>query len=134
MRNSVSGSPLNRPRPGAGRASRSTRREAKPGSGHDGTLSDRFMDAVILAAEQAGCDMLFEIPAFLLDSDAERAAAVSCGPGGEIFFILFDAAQGKILVITASEVPRSVIGFARSYAGVLGLIASDRDLVAPLLQ
>lgn len=92
------------------------------------------MDAVILAAEQAGCDIMFEIPAFLLDSSAERAAAVSCGPGGEIFFILFDAAQGKILVITAAEAPHSVIGFARSYAGVLGLIASDRDLVAPLLQ
>jgi hypothetical protein len=38
------------------------------------------------------------------------------------------------MVVAASEAPAEVIDFTRSYAGVLGMIARDRNLVAPLLQ
>ncbi|MCU0790473.1 MAG: hypothetical protein MUE79_05395 [Nitratireductor sp.] len=96
--------------------------------------TDRFFDAVNRAAENAGCKMLFEIPAMLLRGEGDRAAAISCGGEQDIIFIVFDSRNGEIVVISAGEAPETVLDFTRSYAGVLGMIASDRKVTAPLLQ
>jgi hypothetical protein len=100
----------------------------------DMSIGEKFFDAVSHAAENAGCSMLFEIPAMLLGGKGDRAAAISCGPAQDLMFIVFDSKTGKISVISASEVPETVLDFTRSYAGVLGMIASDRNVTAPLLQ
>lgn len=96
--------------------------------------NDQFFDAVNRAAENAGCSMLFEIPAILLHGKGDRAAAIACGPDQDIIFIVFDSHNGEIVVISAAEAPATVLDFTRSYAGVLGMIASDRKVTAPLLQ
>jgi hypothetical protein len=100
----------------------------------DVSIGEKFFDAVSHAAENAGCSMLFEIPAMLLGGKGDRAAAISCGPAQDLMFIVFDSKNRKINVISASEVPETVLDFTRSYAGVLGMIASDRTVTAPLLQ
>lgn len=98
------------------------------------TPGDQFFDAVSRAAENAGCQMLFEIPAILLHGNGDRAAAVAGGPEYDLIFIVFDSKNGEIMVISAAEAPATVLDFTRSYAGVLGMIASDRTVTAPLLQ
>jgi len=100
----------------------------------DISIGEKFFDAVSHAAENAGCSMLFEIPAMLLGGTGDRAAAIDCGPAQELMFIVFDSKTGTISVIAAGEVPETVLDFTRSYAGVLGMIASDRTVTAPLLQ
>ena len=100
----------------------------------DLSIGEKFLDAVNRAAENAGCSMLFEIPAILLGGKGDRAAAIACGPAQELMFIVFDSKTGTIRVISAGEVPETVLDFTRSYAGVLGMIASDRTVIAPLLQ
>jgi hypothetical protein len=96
--------------------------------------NDRFFDAVNRAAENAGCRMLFEIPAMLLHGNGDRAAAIACGAEEDIIFIVYDSENGEIVVISANEAPGMVLDFTRSYAGVLGMIASGRQVVAPLPQ
>lgn len=98
------------------------------------SLGDQFFDAVNRAALQSGCEMLFEIPAVLLNGRGDRAAAISCGAGDDLLFIAFDTGKGSIFAIAANEVPETVLDFTRSYAGVLGLIACDRKVTSPLLQ
>jgi hypothetical protein len=100
----------------------------------DLTMGEKFLDAVNRAAENAGCSMLFEIPAILLGGKGDRAAAIACGPTQDLMFIVFDSESGTISVISADEVPETVLDFTRSYAGVLGMIANDRTVIAPLLQ
>jgi hypothetical protein len=98
------------------------------------TPGDQFFTAVSRAAENAGCHMLFELPAMLLHGNGDRAAAIACGPDHDLIFIVFDSANGEIMVISSAEAPETVLDFTRSYAGVLGMIASDRNVTAPLLQ
>ncbi|MEC9342245.1 MAG: hypothetical protein VYD64_00215 [Pseudomonadota bacterium] len=99
-------------------------------------LNETFLDTIFSAAHQAGCELLFEVPGALFSDPGGRSAAMRCGSrqDAELFFILFNAADGAIRVLEESDVPESVLDFTRSYAGVLGLIAGDRRLTAPLLQ
>ena len=106
----------------------------------DLSLSDQFFDAAFRAAEQAGCQLLFEIPGLLFEGPGDRAAAIACGDGGretELLFLVFEEARNVVTVVAGEEVPDIVIEFTRSYAGVLAMIASDRRPprlnVSPLL-
>jgi hypothetical protein len=100
----------------------------------DVSVGEKFFEAVSRAAENAGCALLFEIPAILIGGKGDRAAAIAFGPSPDLMFIVFNSKTGAIAVISAGEVPETVLDFTRSYAGVLGMIASDRTVVAPLLQ
>lgn len=116
--------------------SRSPFSEALGQAFDDASLNEEFFGTAFRAARQAGCELLFEIPSVLLSDPVGRAAAISCGEGAEaeLFFLLFNAGNGSITIIEASEVPDSVLDFTRSYAGVLSMIGSDRKLIAPLIQ
>jgi hypothetical protein len=100
------------------------------------SLGDQFFEAAYRAAEQAGCEMLFEIPSLFLSDPDGRAAAIRCGNAdeAELFFFVFRPESQSIRVVAASEAPESVLHFTRSYAGVLTLIRADRQVVSPLLQ
>jgi hypothetical protein len=100
------------------------------------SLGDRFFDTVFRAAHQAGCELLFEIPTVLFREESSRAAAVrSAGDDeGEFFYVLFSESEGAVSIVDAAEVGESVVDFTRSYAGVLNLIGSDREIITPLLQ
>lgn len=134
------GRDADRPTPDA--LKRSLDREAFSGEALNGealngeALGKQFLSTVHKAAQQAGCELLFEIPSALFQDPAGRSAAMRFGGHGEaeLFFILFNAANGAIRVMEEGEVPAIVLDFTRSYAGVLGLIAVDRKLTAPLLQ
>jgi len=100
------------------------------------SLGDQFFEAAYRAAEQAGCEMLFEIPSLFLSDPEGRAAAIRCGNAdeAELFFFVFRPESQSIRVVSASEAPETVIEFTRSYAGVLSMIRADRQIVSPLLQ
>ena len=101
-----------------------------------GPFNEPFLDTISRVAKQAGCELLFEIPAALFAGPASLSAAMRrrSENGAQLFFILFNAADGTIRIMEESEVGASVLEFTRSYAGVLGLIANDKRLITPLLQ
>lgn len=100
------------------------------------SLGDRFFQAGRQAASQAGCELLFEVPALLVENDGDRAAAIRCPKtdGDEYFFLVFNSSNGSVAILAQDEVPAMLIAFTRSYAGVLGMIASDSTVTAPLLH
>ena len=100
------------------------------------SLGDQFFEAAHRAAEQAGCEMLFEIPSLFLADPEGRAAAIRCGNAeeAEFFFFVFRPNSQSIRVVAASEAPETVLDFTRSYAGVLSMLRADRQAVLPLLQ
>ena len=99
-------------------------------------LAEQFLGTVFNAARQSGCELLFEIPGILFYDPNGRAAAMRRGTPDdtELFFVLFNADNGEIRVLEENESPETVRDFTRSYAGVLGMIAGDKRLTAPLLQ
>lgn len=86
---------------------------------------DQFIDSMRNAAEAAGCAMLFEIPAVLLQGKQGRAAAICHGETQELYFVMFDAQEHAIAVMASEDVDPGAIAFTRSYAGVLGMLAFD---------
>ena len=100
------------------------------------TLGERFVQAGRQAARQAGCELLFEVPALLIEHQGDRAAVIRCpkSEGDEFFFLIFNSADGSVAILAEDEVPSMVIAFTRSYAGVLGMIARDSSVTAPLLH
>ncbi len=97
---------------------------------------EHFMEAGLTAAEQAGCRLLFEIPAVLMENTGDRAAAVHCSrDGGDaLFFVVLDSTSGAVCLVAEEEVPETVADFTRSYAGVLAMMASDQSLSSARLQ
>jgi hypothetical protein len=100
------------------------------------SLGDQFFDAGHNAAIKAGCEMLFEVPAMLVEPQGDRCAALQYRRDGrdDLLFLVFDAKQGTISIVSENEVSRPVANFTRSYAGVLGMIASDHNIVRPLIH
>lgn len=88
---------------------------------------DQFIDSMRNAAQAAGCAMLFEIPAMLLQGKPGRAAAICHGETQELYFVMFDAQEGAIAVLASEDVDPNAIAFTRSYAGVLGMLAFDAE-------
>lgn len=97
-------------------------------------IVDAMLEAIEACAHAAGGWMLFEIPAPIPFPGKLRAAVISTGSDGEIVFVVFDPQTGELNFLSPNEVPESLNDFARSYAGVLSLIAGDQKLLAPLLQ
>jgi len=97
---------------------------------------EQFIEAGLTAAEQAGCKLLFEIPAMLMENTGDRAAAVHCtrNGGDELFFMVLDSTSGAVSLVAEEEVPATVADFTRSYAGVLSMMASDQSLSSTRLQ
>lgn len=97
---------------------------------------EQFIEAGLTAAEQAGCKLLFEIPAVLMENTGDRAAAVHCtrDGGDELFFMILDSTSGAVSLVAEEEVPETVSDFTRSYAGVLAMMASDQSLSSSRLQ
>ncbi len=86
-----------------------------------------FFEAVIKAADNAGCEFLFEIPAILFGEVHARAAAIRCGDMksiGEVF-ILHREGDDLVQVISGEDVPEKVTQFVRSYAAVLISLQAD---------
>ncbi len=88
---------------------------------------DQFIDSMRNAAQAAGCAMLFEIPAALLQGRPGRAAAICHGETQELYFVVFDAQEQAIAVMASEDVDPNAIAFTRSYAGVLGMLAFDGE-------
>ncbi|MCF6321984.1 MAG: hypothetical protein L3J32_09480 [Rhizobiaceae bacterium] len=92
---------------------------------------DGFSDAVTFAAEQAGCEFLFEVPGTLFDQDGGRAAVIrSCidqREDGEkpncILYIIFDGEDGVIRILEEFEAPGSVQAMTHSYSRVLEFLS-----------
>lgn len=97
---------------------------------------DRFFEAGYKAAVQAGCEFLFEVPPVLLERNADRAAAIRCERDGlsELFFLVFDAKRGSMMIMEEDRVPDAVLDFTLSYAGVLNMIAADGGVSCPPLH
>ena len=86
--------------------------------------SDGFSDVVIYAAEQSGCEFLFEVPGSLFNREDGRAAVIrSCPTGSEgencILYIIFDGDDGVIRILEEFEVPNSIQAMTHSYSKVL---------------
>ncbi len=92
--------------------------------------SDGFYDAVTYAAEQAGCEFLFEVPGSLFGQTGGRAAVIrSCPERNEdgyfencILYIIFDGDDGVIRILEEFEVPNSIQAMTHSYSTVLELL------------
>ncbi len=94
---------------------------------------DGFAQAVTIAANEAGCEFLFEVPSALFGENSGRAAVIrSCqnfksNNGRETcnLYIIFDDDDGIIRILEEYEVPNSVQAMTNSYSTVLEIIASD---------
>jgi len=92
---------------------------------------DGFSDAVTFAAEQAGCEFLFEVPGTLFDQDGGRAAVIrSCISEGDnnekpncILYIIFDGEDGVIRILEEFEAPGSLQAMTQSYSRVLEFLS-----------
>lgn len=100
------------------------------------SMGDRFLDTVLRAARQVGCEFLFEVPSVLFGPQNSRAAALRDGADGDagLFFVLLSEREAAVSIVEAAEVSDNVVDFTRSYAGVLSLIGNDQRIVTPLLQ
>lgn len=103
--------------------------------------SDAFSDAVMYAAEQAGCEFLFEVPGSLFDHSGGRAAVIRSCPDFKnpkddevcILYIIFDGDDGVIRILEEFEVPNSIQAMTHSYSNVLEHLAEmTPSLKAPL--
>lgn len=87
-----------------------------------------FIRSIIEAAQKAGCEFLFEIPASLFGFEETRAAAVrlSASQGNDqLAFILCDKKTGQIHVMSNDETPNRVLRFVQSYANVLSFFKNS---------
>ncbi len=91
---------------------------------------DDFLDAIESAADRAGCEFLFEIPAALIDEEGSKAAALRFEDRDQPIycFVVASAQAGNIKVIQDCEVDQAVYDFVHSYSHVLSLMG---DLTAP---
>lgn len=100
--------------------------------------SDGFSDAVSFAAEQAGCEFLFEVPGSLFHQNGGRAAVIrSCSDLDNspcILYIIFDGEDGVIRILEEFEVPGSVQAMTHSYSNVLELMANISPSSTPPLH
>ncbi len=81
-----------------------------------------FNNAILEAADNAGCQFLFEVPAELFGFEDSRAAAIKLNVYNEdnqLAFILCDRETGVIHVVSNDEAPSGAIRFVESYANVL---------------
>ncbi|MGI9400379.1 MAG: hypothetical protein ACR2O0_03915 [Rhizobiaceae bacterium] len=106
------------------------------GAIEENASDEQFLEAGLTAAEQAGCMLLFEIPAMLMENNGDRAAVVHCTRDGsdELFFMVLDSTSGEVSLVAEEEVPETVADFTRSYAGVLSLMANVQSLSSSRLQ
>ncbi len=87
-----------------------------------------FTRSIIEAAQNAGCEFLFEIPASLFGFEETRAAAVRLNVfqgNDQLAFILCDKNNGQIHVLSNDEAPSRVIRFVQSYANVLSFFKNS---------
>ena len=87
-----------------------------------------FTNSIIEAAQNAGCEFLFEIPASLFGFEETRAAAVRLNAfqnNDQLAFILCDKNTGQIHVLSNDEAPNSVLRFVQSYANVLSFFKNS---------
>lgn len=87
-----------------------------------------FSNAILEAADNAGCQFLFEVPSELFGFEESRAAAIKLNARSEhdeLAFILCDKETGVIHVVSNDEAPERVIRFVESYANVLSFIQAD---------
>ena len=88
-----------------------------------------FNNAIVEAADNAGCQFLFEVPAEFFGFEESRAAAIKLNASHEenqLAFILCDRETGVIHVLSDNEAPSSVIRFVESYANVLSFFQTQR--------
>lgn len=81
-----------------------------------------FTNSIIEAAQNAGCEFLFEIPASLFGFEETQAAAVRLNTfenDDQLAFILCNENTGQIHVLSNDETPIRVRQFVKSYANVL---------------
>lgn len=87
-----------------------------------------FTNSIIEAAQNAGCEFLFEIPARLFGFEETRAAAVRLNAfqnDDQLAFILCNKSTGQIHVLSHDEIPDRVLRFVQSYANVLSFLKSS---------
>ena len=97
--------------------------------------NEGFGAAVTFAANQAGCEFLFEIPAQLFNHSGGRAAVIrSCPVKNDIqdncvLFVIFDGDDGVIRILEEYEAPASVLAMTSSYSNLLEVMTQlDRPL------
>ena len=90
-----------------------------------------FYDAVSFAAEQAGCEFLFEVPGALFGEDSGRAAVMRSLPQAPnqscIIFVIFDGDDGLIRILEEFEVSGSAQAMVNSYSSVLEQLSGLSD-------
>ena len=95
---------------------------------HDINNQAVFTRSIIDAAQKAGCEFLFEIPASLFGFEETRAAAVRLNASqdnDQLAFILCDKKSGQIHVLSNDETPDRVLRFVQSYANVLSFFKNS---------
>ena len=82
-----------------------------------------FYEAVSFAAEQAGCEFLFEVPGALFGQESGRAAVMRSRPQTAnksiIIYVIFDGDDGLIRILEEFEVSGSTQAMVDSYSKVL---------------
>ncbi len=84
-----------------------------------------FNNAVLEAADNAGCQFLFEVPAEFFGMENSRAAAIKLNAyheADQLAFIMCDTDTGVIHVLSNDEAPSRVLRFVESYANVLSML------------
>jgi len=87
-----------------------------------------FTNSIVEAAQNAGCEFLFEIPASLFGFEETRAAAVRLNTfenDDQLAFILCNKNTGQIHVLSNDETPIRVRQFVKSYANVLSFFKTS---------
>ena len=88
-----------------------------------------FTNSIIEAAQKAGCEFLFEIPASLFGFEETKAAAVRLNAfddTNQLAFILCNKKTGQIHVLSSDETPNRVLRLVQSYANVLSLFKNSK--------
>lgn len=87
-----------------------------------------FTNSIVEAAQNAGCEFLFEIPASLFGREDTTAAAIKLNAyqnDDQLAFILCDKNTGQIHVLGNDETPNGVLRFVQSYANVLSFFKNS---------
>lgn len=76
------------------------------------------------SAENTGCHFLFEFPAGLVDTAADKAAAILCpdAHGLQVLFMTYSEEARCIRIIEAEDAPAKLVDFAFSFARVVSYL------------
>jgi hypothetical protein len=96
------------------------------------TVNRSLTEAVRKAAEAAGGDLVFVLPALGPNGGPVEQAVVRLVEDGSTQFVQVRGSDGGFVVSAEAEIDAGFLGFARASIDVLERLREDRSVLAPL--